>query len=251
MAGVSGRLRAGHGPGGGQPPAERAQNLASGLAAAAAAPELPPAGALPCSLPCGGLLMDAGGEGGEQGVGGPSFRGEKGAPASVSSAGRRGAPSVLPAGSPRPPWEAGSQRAPPGPAPPDGTSPLRSRAGPDSPSSPAFLPRRVWEGVRAPRRGCGPPRLPRADFSLWTHRPLASGRSSEPPRGTSGRWEGAGPPRSPGRGRKKPPKPCQVSGWGRSEGLAGWGAPRPQVTRAQGDPEDAGPVPAREPKSRD
>lgn len=55
---------------------------------------------------------------------------------------------------------------------------------PDSPrvGAPACLPSSV--GAKPQDEGGGPPRLPRADFSLWTLRPLASGRSSEQPRET-------------------------------------------------------------------
>lgn len=62
----------------------------------------------------------------------------------------------------------------------------------DSPrmGTPACLPSSV--GAKPQDEVGGPPRLPRAGFSLWTLRSLASGRSSEPPRETSGRWEGRG-----------------------------------------------------------
>lgn len=78
--------------------------------------------------------------------------------------------------------------------------------------APTFLPSSV--GGQVPRRGWGPPRLPRAGFSLWTLRPLASRRSSEPPPETSGRWEGAGPPRSKEGGRKNLRQPPPGSGRG-------------------------------------
>lgn len=56
--------------------------------------------------------------------------------------------------------------------------------------APASFPSSV--GAKPQDEVGGAPRLPRAGFSLWTLRPLASGRSSEPPRETSGLWEWRG-----------------------------------------------------------
>lgn len=110
--------------------------------------------------------------------------------------------------------------------------PFPSPAFPQNPSSaPGLtkggstgLPSEQRRGPSPRRRLGGPPqRLPRAGFSLWTLRPLASGRSSEPPRETSGRWEGAGPPSSKEGGRKNLPQPPPGSGSGPSEGPVGLG----------------------------
>lgn len=104
---------------------------------------------------------------------------------------------------------------------------------------------RAASGAKPQDEVGGPPRLPRAGFSLWTLRPLPSGRSSEPTGETSGRWEGAGLPRSQDGGRKKSPLTPVGLRVGKERGSGGPGAPRPQVTREQGDQGDAGPVPAR------
>jgi hypothetical protein len=110
------------------------------------------------------------------------------------------------------------------------------------------LPPKQRRGPSPKNEVGGPPRLPTAGFSLWTLLPPASGRSSEPRPETSGRWEGAGPPRSREGGRKNLPQPPPGSGQDR-RGSGVLGAPRPQVTRALGGRDDAGPVPERNPKS--
>lgn len=104
--------------------------------------------------------------------------------------------SVVLSGCPR------SQRTLPSPAPPSLRTPLRSRTHRRWGHRLAF---RAASGAKPQDEVGGPPRPPRAGFSLWTLRPLASGRSSQPPWETSERREGAGPPRSQDRGRKNLP----------------------------------------------
>lgn len=111
---------------------------------------------------------------------------------------------------------------------------------------PAF---RAASGAKPQDEVGGAPRLPRAGFSLWTLQPLASGRSSEPPLETSGRWEGAGPLRSLKGGQEKFPSTLSGFRVGKQRGSGGPGALRPQVTRGQGVGGDAWPVPACQPKS--
>lgn len=133
----------------------------------------------------------------------------------------RGSPvSVLPRSAPRVP---SLPADPPFPSPAFPQNPDSPRVG-----APACLPSSA--GAKPQDEVGGPPRLPRAGFSLWTLQPRASGRSSEPPRETYGRWEGRGfcaPCRGAG---QMSPNPARRRGGAGEEGLVGPGS------QATGDP---------------
>ena len=149
-----------------------------------------------------------------------------------------------------------------------------------SPSAPGVLSFPAGPSLPQPRLPSEPPLRSRTHQG-WGHRPsfrAASGAKSQDevggPQGSLGRASLSGPfgpwpqggPQSRhrrhlgggrGRGLHAPRKgagkisvnPRRAPVGGNEQGSCGSGAPRPQVTRAQGDRGDAGPVPAREPKS--
>lgn len=130
-------------------------------------------------------------------------------------------------------------------------------AGPSLPHSPAFREphsrSRTHQGVGAPtfpaasgpspRRGWGPPRLPRAGF--YSLDPSAPGLKGGP-QSRHRRHQGGGRRGLPaqGRGQEKSPSAPPGAGRGNEQGSSGSGAPNPQVTRAQGHRGDAGPGPS-------